>query len=92
MKAAILNEVELHGILPLQEILRRAESGDIPTKYLTPLLAGRLAEDAANLLTDGCPERADLLSVSDDVEDWFRVESNRSCKETLTSPRPDRGS
>jgi hypothetical protein len=81
MKAAILNDVELHGILPLQEILCRARSGEIPKKYLVPLLAGRLAEDAANALPDGSPERADLLSVSDDVEDWFRLESNRSGKE-----------
>jgi hypothetical protein len=55
---------ELHGILPLQEVL----SGEIPKKYLLPLLASRLAEDAANALPDGSPERADLLSVSDDVE------------------------
>jgi hypothetical protein len=77
MKAAILNDVELHGILPLQEILCRARSGEIPKKYLMPLLAGRLAEDAANALPDDSPERADLLSVSDDVEGWFRIESNR---------------
>jgi hypothetical protein len=44
----------------------------------------------ANALPDGSPERADLLSLSDDVENWFRVESNRPCKSTLTSPRPDR--
>jgi hypothetical protein len=77
MKAAILNDVELHGILPLQDILCRARSGEIPKKYLIPLLVGRLAEDAANALPDDSPERADLLSVSDDVEDWFRIESNR---------------
>jgi hypothetical protein len=77
MKAAILNDVELHGVLPLQEILCRARSGEIPKKYLIPLLVGRLAEDAANALPDDSPERADLLSVSDDVEDWFRIESNR---------------
>jgi hypothetical protein len=90
MKPAILNDIELHGILPLQEVLCPAQSGEIPKKYLLPLLASRLAEDAANALPDGSPERADFLSVSDDVENWFRVESNRPGKSTLTSPRPDR--
>jgi hypothetical protein len=75
MKAAILKDVERHSILPLQEILCRARS--IPKKYLIPLLIGRLAEDAANALPDDSPARADLLSVSERVEDWFRVESNR---------------
>jgi hypothetical protein len=81
MKAAILNDVELHSILPLQEILCRARSGEIPKKYLMPLLAGRLALDAANALPDDSPDRADLLSVSDDVEDWFRVESIAEAKD-----------
>jgi hypothetical protein len=96
MKAAILNDVELHGSLPLQEILCRARSGEIPKKYLIPLIAGRLAEDAANALPDDSSERADLLSVSDGVEDWFRV-SNRIAEAkdppartgALTSNRPD---
>jgi hypothetical protein len=46
-----------------------------------PLLAGRLALDAANALPDDSPDRADLLSVSDDVEDWFRVESIAEAKD-----------
>jgi hypothetical protein len=32
MKPAILNDIELHGILPLQEILCRARSREIPKK------------------------------------------------------------
>ena len=58
-------------------------------KYLVQLFAGRSAEDAAEALPDDSPERADLLSVSENVEDWFRVESNRPGQRTLTSPRPD---
>src|SRR5260370_33888520 len=50
MAIDIINDVELNAILPLQEILRRARSGEIPKKFLVPLLIGRYRRFAGRQL------------------------------------------
>jgi hypothetical protein len=75
MAIAIVNDVELNAILPLQEILRRARSGEIPKKFLVPLLIGRYAEDAADASQDGSFARVLWLSIAEGIEDWFQAES-----------------
>jgi hypothetical protein len=67
----ILQDVANNGILPMGEILGRARAGEIPPKFLRPLVAARLAEDLADLTADDCPTRHLLLSVVEIAEDWF---------------------
>ena len=68
----ILQDVVNHGILPLEEIIGRARAGEIPPKFLRPLVTARLAEDLADPMADDCPTRHLLLSVVETAKDWFK--------------------
>jgi hypothetical protein len=68
----ILQDLVSHGILPMGEILGRARAGEIPPKFLRPLVVARMAEDLADLMADDCPTRHLLLSVVEIAEDWFK--------------------
>jgi hypothetical protein len=71
MSLAIVNDVQLHGILPMHEIISRAGVGEISGDHLSMLLLGRIAEDVANALPDGSAYRDFWTGVSGDVFDWF---------------------
>jgi hypothetical protein len=71
MSLAIVNDVQLHGILPMHEIVSRASAGKISGDHLSMLLLGRIAEDVANALPDGSAYLDFWTGVSGDVFDWF---------------------
>jgi hypothetical protein len=60
-----------HGVLPKDEIQRRFSCGEISKALHDRAMDGRLAQEAADLLEDGDPERYRLLDCVDDAEDRF---------------------
>jgi hypothetical protein len=59
-------DMQDNGVLPKHEIQRRFACGEI-----SKALHGRLAQEAADLLEDGDPERYRLLDRVEAAEDWF---------------------
>ena len=60
-----------NAVLPKDEIQRRFACGEISKALHDRAMDGRLAQEAADLLEDGDPERYRLLDRVDDAEDWF---------------------
>jgi hypothetical protein len=65
------------GLLPLPEILRRYQAGEISETVFLRALCGRVAQEAADDLPDGNATRDRLLDFASDTEDWFQARFSR---------------
>ena len=60
------------GILPLPEITRRYQAGEVAQRLFVRALCGRIAQDEADKLPDGDSTRDLLLDFVGDTEEWFQ--------------------
>jgi len=65
-------EVMARGMLPLPELFKRFETGEIGPSIFARLLLAQAAQIEADALQDGDPDRPRLLNIVEAAEDWFQ--------------------
>jgi hypothetical protein len=68
----LFREILARGLLPLPELFKRFETGEIDTPIFARLLLGQAAQIEADALQDGDPDRPRLLDAVAATEDWFQ--------------------
>jgi hypothetical protein len=76
----LFREIMARGMLPLPELFKRFEAGEIETPVFARLLLGQAAQIEADELQDGDPDRPRLLGIVEITEDWFQERAKTANK------------